>query len=376
MRQLVLTLLFAAGPLCAAQADNTVYAKQFPGSTVGEKVAAAQASCKPDTAIPCIIVLDPSLATSPTGTIPALCPRCSLMDNRSGAPNGGSPQLLAPRTSGMNSVNPPPSSLPDGFSNIFAAKPEYGNFTAYASPPASGWGTQSNHFSFTRIHNSRPGFNRGNQDVGQQGWTTARASTGFFTSNTPGVIEYGYHTLTHPGTGDTVNSYLYTFCSNGTTGRSDEGCKGIGNNTGEDDMTYQGSITSGGPGATSVVTKCASDCGNQGDGRYLIDLANSAITGYVTGFTNGSGSDGETPGTFSISSTVPVSNAWGRLASDVSTPLGSPAGITYTTETFNVNVDSKAGFVPSVAGASGTPPTLHVSQDSFTSRHLLNRSVL
>ena len=283
MRQLVLSLLFAAGPLCAAQTDNTVYAKQFPGSTVGEKVAAAQASCKPDPAADCIIVLDPSLVALPTGTMPALCTRCSLVDNRSGATTGSLPQSPAPRTFAISSVNPPPSSLPDGYANLFTAKPEYGNFTAYATPPASGWGTQSNHFSVTSIHNSRPGFNRGNQEVGQQGWTTANGATGKMTSSTPGITEYANLTLTHPGSGDTVNEYFFTICSNGTTGRSDEGCKGIGNNVNEDNLTYQGSVASGGPGATSVVTKCTSDCGFQGDGRYLIVLAKSTIAGYVTG---------------------------------------------------------------------------------------------
>jgi hypothetical protein len=49
---LIFGLLFTAVSLAGAQnIDNMVYAKQFPGSTVGAKVAAAQAACNPNTAI-------------------------------------------------------------------------------------------------------------------------------------------------------------------------------------------------------------------------------------------------------------------------------------------------------------------------------------
>jgi hypothetical protein len=84
-RILIFGLVFAAASLAGAQnIDNMVYAKQFPGSTVGAKVAAAQAACNSNTAIPCIIVIDPTLATYPAGTMPTLCSQCALMDFRSG----------------------------------------------------------------------------------------------------------------------------------------------------------------------------------------------------------------------------------------------------------------------------------------------------
>jgi hypothetical protein len=79
---LTLLLLASLPCLCSAQTDNTFYAKQFPGVTVGQKVAAAQASCNSNTTIPCIIVIDPSLAVWQVGTMPAQCAQCSWDDYR------------------------------------------------------------------------------------------------------------------------------------------------------------------------------------------------------------------------------------------------------------------------------------------------------
>ena len=89
MRARVFILLVAALMLvasCAGQADNTFSAKSFKGATVGEKVAAAQTACWPDASIPCIIVIDPSLAAFPAGVMPTLCAQCTLQDWRGGTP--------------------------------------------------------------------------------------------------------------------------------------------------------------------------------------------------------------------------------------------------------------------------------------------------
>jgi hypothetical protein len=79
-------LLFLASLPCLAQIDNTFYAKAFPGSDVGTKVANAQDACNLNAAVPCVIVIDPSLAVWPAGTMPTPCVQCSWMDYRSGAP--------------------------------------------------------------------------------------------------------------------------------------------------------------------------------------------------------------------------------------------------------------------------------------------------
>lgn len=73
-----------------SQTDNTIYVRNFAGANVGAKVAAAQLTCGPNTTVPCILVIDPSLAAWPAGTIPTLCSHCYLWDFRSGPPTGGS----------------------------------------------------------------------------------------------------------------------------------------------------------------------------------------------------------------------------------------------------------------------------------------------
>lgn len=68
------------------QTDNTLYVRQFPGSTVAAKLTVAMNACNPSTVIPCILVLDPSLAAFPSGSMPSLCAQCSLADYRTGFP--------------------------------------------------------------------------------------------------------------------------------------------------------------------------------------------------------------------------------------------------------------------------------------------------
>jgi hypothetical protein len=66
--------------------DNTVYVRNSPGATVGEKVAAAQTQCNPDASIPCILVIDPSLAAGTPGVLPSLAANQYLVDWRGGTP--------------------------------------------------------------------------------------------------------------------------------------------------------------------------------------------------------------------------------------------------------------------------------------------------
>jgi hypothetical protein len=80
--------------MVAAQTDNTVYVKQFPGSTVGARLSAAMAACSANRSIPCILVLDPSLSQLPAGTLPSVCPQCTLADYRYGNPWAGPSSVL------------------------------------------------------------------------------------------------------------------------------------------------------------------------------------------------------------------------------------------------------------------------------------------
>jgi len=90
-------MISAALLLCSlafGQTDNTLYVKRFPGLDVGAKIAAAQSACNINTAIQCIIVIDPSLAVYPQGTNPAKCVQCVWEDYRSAAPVFGLPGRL------------------------------------------------------------------------------------------------------------------------------------------------------------------------------------------------------------------------------------------------------------------------------------------
>jgi hypothetical protein len=80
-------LLLSFVPPARPQADETVHVKQFPGATLAEKLTAAQRAC-PAAPVPCTLAIDPSLAALPPGVMPALCPTCSLADNRTGAAPG------------------------------------------------------------------------------------------------------------------------------------------------------------------------------------------------------------------------------------------------------------------------------------------------
>jgi hypothetical protein len=91
--------------LAAAQTDNTISVKKFPGATVGDKIVAAQQTCDPNAAIPCILVLDPSLAVVPAGTFPGLCPQCSIEDFR-----GGGQPFMSQALSSLESFSALPSS--------------------------------------------------------------------------------------------------------------------------------------------------------------------------------------------------------------------------------------------------------------------------
>src|SRR5580704_618279 len=106
MRTLSALLIPAiSAALAAAQTDNTISVKKSPGATVGDKIVAAQQTCDPNAAIPCILVLDPSLAVVPAGTFPGLCPQCSIEDFR-----GGGQPFMSQALSSLESFSALPSS--------------------------------------------------------------------------------------------------------------------------------------------------------------------------------------------------------------------------------------------------------------------------
>lgn len=59
---------------------NTFNVSQFPGTDVATRLTNAQNACLPDTALPCVLIIDPILAVYPIGTLPARCANCMWMD--------------------------------------------------------------------------------------------------------------------------------------------------------------------------------------------------------------------------------------------------------------------------------------------------------
>jgi hypothetical protein len=92
---IILGFCLGVAALASAQnTDNAVYVKQFPGATIGLKLTAAQATCNPNAAIPCYLVIDPSLVAYAAGTFPTLCTSCVLLDYRAGNPYAGPSSIL------------------------------------------------------------------------------------------------------------------------------------------------------------------------------------------------------------------------------------------------------------------------------------------
>jgi hypothetical protein len=69
------------------QINSSIHVNQFPGGDVGTMLANAQKTCV-TAPTPCILVLDPSLHSTPAGTMPTLCGNCYLVDWRNGPPTG------------------------------------------------------------------------------------------------------------------------------------------------------------------------------------------------------------------------------------------------------------------------------------------------
>jgi hypothetical protein len=83
-RLFALVLLLCSLP-AFAQRENTQYVIQYydrQTNTVAAMLTKAQAACNSDTAIPCLIIFDPTLAKFPEGSLPAKCAQCVWIDYR------------------------------------------------------------------------------------------------------------------------------------------------------------------------------------------------------------------------------------------------------------------------------------------------------
>jgi len=211
-----MALAFAAGVICVkscrAQTDNTIYVKQFPGITVGQKVTAAMATCTTYTSVPCILVLDPSLAAYATGTMPTLCSHCYLWDFRTGPPSGG----------GM--VFPPGAGIP-----------------LYAG--ANAWGSSYN--SLNPIPEADGG-------TGRASWTGG----GLVYSQNPGTLQnvgnFIYIAPSADTTGGTDGGAIQTACAAGETVQLGPGTYYVGKSNSTITVSAHCTILGWGQGSTVI----------------------------------------------------------------------------------------------------------------------------
>lgn len=182
-----------------------------------------------------------------------------------------------------------------------------------------------------------PGRQLGNIGFGSGLWTSHLVENNLHSLAAGNTLFQFTNTHTAPGDSGIFTS---TVTYGGAIGASDQGAYGISPGVNESAFTYEGVVSSGGVGVTSVKTNCSGDCGNQGQGRTLINLSRPVTSGFLIARV---GQINATPAQLTISSTVPVSTAWGLLASNVATPWGVPTGVGTTSETFNVNINSTLG---------------------------------
>lgn len=93
-------IVAGSGSAVTAQSDSMIHVKSFPGGDVGTMTANAMRTC-PAAPIPCILVIDASLAAYAPGTMPTLCATCSLADYRTGSILG----LPGVTPDGSNGIN-------------------------------------------------------------------------------------------------------------------------------------------------------------------------------------------------------------------------------------------------------------------------------
>jgi hypothetical protein len=197
--------------------------------------------------------------------------------------------------------------------------------------------------NYTRIN---PGWSIGNPGFSVYGWNTDLTHQINSTINGSGISEYLLIQQHKQGVGDNIPLYVYTYGEGGWTAPSDQGMQGIANNVTEDPQAYVGRSTVTATGPRQIGSTAQGGTGGlQGTERYLTDVGacssyptcpTAPYVGTVTNVTSGLDGVGSA---LTISGTVPVSSAWGTLASSVNVPVVTVPPFT-TSETFNVNIES------------------------------------
>lgn len=210
----------------------------------------------------------------------------------------------------------------------------------------------------------QPGWSLGNPPVGPSGWNVNKAASIRHNVNSAGIAQGLTIEQIKPAIGDDYGMYIYNTTHGGWRSPSDQATSTVGLNVLEDSYTYVGKADStvSHPVLLSTTTNYVDNCAGfpsgsfpacpqssyqqLGVGQTIVDIGacgsypNSCpaapYTGQITNIATGLDGIGSA---VTISGTVPVSTAWGTIATNVATPLVTVPPFT-TAETFNVNIES------------------------------------
>lgn len=274
---------------------------------------------------PCAGIVDPSYAGTEHYNLSS-----SSMSNTS--MSAAQAMLLDFRNGTMTYVSHDPPANSSGYNDnaLFSCT----NTTFQGFTGGTGWNSAQSNCLHLVLFQRAPGESLGNPGVGPGGWSVHTGVRLESAVNSPGISELLSGLQTKAGVGDNTGFYFYNWSYGGATAPSDEGNHPGAVQGGETNVTYAGTVGKGGTGATAVVINCTMDCGNPGDGRYLLDTHAPIATGTIIAMTNPLGNF--TPGTMTLSSTVPESPFWGTLNANVLTPAATPLGTGSTPMKFAV----------------------------------------
>jgi hypothetical protein len=186
------------------------------------------------------------------------------------------------------------------------------------------------------LYYSAPGLDLGAPSFGPSGWHQLGGIISNQTINSPSLNVGIAAGVTKAGIGDVQIAEVSGSNYGGAIAPADEGQHAIRSVTGSATTQYAGTVATGSTSATTVTVNCTADCGNPGDGRYLI-LKGAPVLSNANVKTATAASSG-TPGTYTIDQTVTPSTAWATLNGNCSPAISAPVGIAGTSITCNVTM--------------------------------------
>ena len=292
------------GNVMAGSIGNFLYASRYPGQTnTGIKSTFADSSkCGSG----CMVVADPGYPSleqySPTNNIPNWASSSTFQDLR-----GGKNANVFHNWGYNNNLY--------GDANNPAA-------LFYGQMDGSYPGANTTHQNLVDINllSTTPGYSQGYPSFGGLGWQVTNALSVNHSENGSGISEALGCAMYKYGIGDAVCGYFYLFADGGNTTLADEADKSVSASTNEDPWVLAGTCASGCTTGSSLVklTIPTNVAGKQGTYRYLIDTTQPFTATTVTNIAAGLNSS---MSAVTVADTVPVSTAWGTLASNVATPV-------------------------------------------------------